>query len=209
MPDERNALNENDEALAIVDRELREIMAAEPSPEFSDRVRAAVRADRPADPTSTWWPLAAAAVLALVAGSVVIGTMSRGTMSRRDAGPPSAAPPTVVAEKPPPPPIAPAFTPPAERPVVRSTSREVRWPATPLAASRPSEPEVLVDPRQREAIERLLVLARGLPESHEPEPKASGGIVEALLVPIVIVEPLEVPALPVGGGVPEINRGGR
>lgn len=202
-------LEKADEVLAIVDRELREIMSVEPSPDFTGRVRTAVRADRTEGRSGAWWLLAAAAVLALVAGSVVLGTMSRDTMSRRDAGTPSAPPPTVVAEKPPRLPIAPAFTPPAERPVVRSTTREVRWPATPLAASRPSEPEVLVDPRQREAIGRLLVLARGLPESREPEAKASGAILEELLVPTVIVEPLEVPALPVGGGVPEINRGGR
>lgn len=207
-------LEKADEVLAIVDRDLREIMSVEPSPDFTGRVRTAIRADRMEGRSGAWWLLAAAAVLALVAGSVVIGTMSRGTMSRRDAGTPSAPPPTVVAEKPPRPPVAPAFTLPVERPVVRSATREVRGPQpaalsySAAAASRPSEPEVLVDPRQREAIGRLIALARGLPESGEPGPRI-GAVLEELLVPTVIVEPLEVPALPAGGGVPEISTGRR
>jgi len=192
------ALDKPDGLLAFVDSELRGVMSTEPSAGFAERVSIAVRAGQVEAGSRGWWPLAAAAVIALVSGAVVLGPTSR-----REAGTPS-APPPVVAEKPRHPPTAPAIAPPADRPVVRSATRAARlpMPETYAAASSPPEPEVLVDPRQRVALARFLVLARASQESGGNGPRISAAVLEELLVPMVIVEPLEVPALPTGGGVP-------
>ena len=205
---------QDDDALAIVDRELREMLSIGPSAEFAGRVRAAIHADA-ADRRSAWRPLAAAALIALAAGAAVFGLLpGRGT---------TPAAPRAVAEARPTQPLAPRTTPTVEKPVARNATREARIP--PAAASRnrapgppapnadellrASEPEVLVDPRQRAALERLVILARGLPESSEPQRATIDAVLAELQVPAVIVELLEVPALPTGGGLPEINIGRR
>lgn len=204
---------QDNDVLAVVDRELREILSVEPSAGFTDRVRTAVRADQAGERSVRWWPLAAAAVVALVAGSVAFSLTGR-----RDQGTTSAPPSSVVAE------TAPRSPSPAKAPELPAAAPVVRWPGPAAAStfsgaasrsasnvdaeSRTLEPEVLVDPRQRVALERLLALSRGLPESSEPQRAASDAGVEELQVPMVIVEPLDVPALPPGGGT-ELNIGWR
>jgi hypothetical protein len=73
---------------------------------------------------------------------------------------------------------------------------------------RPAAPELLIDPRRRDAVDRLLAMVRsGVTDLPVPTPQESTSIVAPdLAVLPVVVEQLEVPLLPVSGGSNEGNK---
>ena len=146
-----------DDALndAALDRELERAFAIDPSPEFVARVRAHL-ADEPA---RTWrprlaWPFAAAAAAAIVATAAV-------QMSNRSAVSPAAAPALATRA------IGPVMAAPADRsteplvparpPILRGGAPLLPRVAPTVAAGQGSEdPAALLDPRETQALRRLI-----------------------------------------------------
>lgn len=193
LPDGRD-----EQMLAEVDRELRRLLSAVPSPGFEARVLAGIAQDEVHGRSSSMW-LAAAAALVLGAGLLFVLVRS--------------------------PAIDTTMTPPMARhgedvvlPSVRSQPPaigEVRTRRVPHAGrvqSRPvrrPQPEVIVPLNQMEAVRRLV---RAFNEGRvEAAPEAAGGPLappEEIAVPPLEVEPIPVPALDAGAAaLPQPRKG--
>ena len=59
---------------AGIDREMQALLAVDPSPEFAARVRARIAVEPPRSPWLAWWPLVAAAAIAI---AIVAGILAR------------------------------------------------------------------------------------------------------------------------------------
>lgn len=192
MPEQRVSVE------AGIDRELAALLAVEPSPEFKAKVRARIAAAPEPRRWTAWAPVAAAAAIVLVAGTMLMRTAGE---PRRDgatvASTPSARPAA-------PPAIATASSGGGTVQAVRTRSRRVA-----LAATHPAiEPEIVIDPALNLTVQRLL---RGA-EQRRPNLEAANAErngVDApprdLSVAPVVVDELTVPVIKVG----ESPMGGR
>ena len=160
-----------DEALtgAALDRELREALAVDPSPEFVARVRTRI-ASEPARATSwlSWKFVAVGAMAALIAIAIVVSRDERSRRSRDSASQPD---------------VAQAFRPAdsGAEPLARGTQAPPLHPGPLVSgfpsadlgagswttarsakafARRPREPEVLLDPAETRALRRLIAGTR-------------------------------------------------
>jgi len=153
---------------AAIDREIQEALAVDPSPEFLARVRTRIAAEPPRAATWLPWKLVAAAVMAAIVAAVVV--MSR--PQERTDGTATAQgdirlTPEVPVEQPrglEPSRAADSTHRPVEAPGAQrraSARRLTPAPAqseTRLVAAMPTEPEILVDPREARAM-RLVIRA--------------------------------------------------
>jgi hypothetical protein len=160
----------NEQELRGIERELSQLLAVDPSPEFAAKVRAAIRQQ----PTrgSAWWPWA---VASLAAAAVIVTAIV--IVSRKA---PAGQLPTVLrADVHLPPgedaPQAPA--PDRMKPFVTDVARIRR-------AVRSPEPEILIDPSLARAVRRLAKEQPVLPEL-PPEPSLDPVVLEPLRVPDV------------------------
>jgi len=157
MPEDLNAL----------DRELTELLAVQPSPEFAAKVRARIAQEPAASFAWRWWIGAAVAATAVVAFALVVGRTPRVQLSVpvhsdiRLSAPLHAVPPVA-----------------ATTPTLPPRAVAVRAPAPKV------EPETLFDPSLASAVRRLTSDQRVLPEMPT----------ETSLDPVV-VEPLKVPEI--------------
>jgi hypothetical protein len=159
MPEDLNAL----------DRELSELLAVEPSPEFAAKVRA--RIERQPETTFGWRHWMGAAVAAAVIIAVVLAMVGRRAPQVRA---PLTAPRDVH--------LSPKVDPVTQTPAAVSPSPDIARARH--AERRERAPEVLVDPALAAAVRRLTTEQRVLPEM-PPEPS---------LLPVV-VQPLKVPEI--------------
>jgi hypothetical protein len=169
-----------------VDQELEAALSVSPSPDFEARVLRHVEADRPSQWPAHYGWLAAAASLLIVAGVFY-------ALNHTSAVVPPSAPQVVEHTAPP------AIVPAPEAPVRKSTGASPRIETVRALriAPRTSEPEVLVQPNQVEAVRRLVrAVNEGRIEAPaEPllEPMAP---IERLGVAPLVVEP--IPLSPLG-----------
>jgi hypothetical protein len=187
-----------------LDRELRDLLAIEPSPEFAAGIRARVAEQAIA---GGWRPplwLAAAAVLVVSAGlGLVMLTPSRAPSVvapdvRLSVAPVPVAPVAAVV-----PPAAPAG-PSAER--RREGTMRTSQPPARAGAADSQAPVIIIDPRQREVVARLFDdLRRSMAGGREvkvDDTVAETEIAEIALAPIavapMVVEP--IPVTVVDGG---------
>lgn len=155
-----------DDDLRDIDRDLSQLLAVEPSPEFTAKVRARIQQE-PA--TMFGWRLWTLASVAAVA-TIVIGVL----MVARKA---PYEPPAV--------PVHADLRLPAEAPQPRTLVTE--RPGTVQQAPRPArtlEPEVLIDPAVARAVRRLAMEQPVFPEV-PPEPSLAPVVLEPLRVPDV------------------------
>jgi hypothetical protein len=152
-----------------IDREIQAALAVDPSPEFLARVRTQVAAEPPGITTWLSWKLVAAAVMAAIVTAVVLMSGPRektgGTATAQGDIPLT---PEVSIEQPRGPERSRASADSTHRPVEapdaqgRSSTLRLRSAPAPsetrLVATKPAEPEILVDPREARAM-RLLIRA--------------------------------------------------
>jgi len=136
-----------------IDRELQDLLAIEPAPEFTARVRARIEDD--AQPGGWFtWPR-----LAMGAGSIAVLTVAAVVLVPSARNAPSAIAPAMASTQTP----TPAVTP---QPVVRSDQQ----PSTPPAVARSEhatiarvarnrDPEVIMPTEERRGMRRLLAMA--------------------------------------------------
>jgi len=160
----------NDEELRAIERELSQVLAVEPSPEFAARVRARIE-QQPA-PAFGWsrWAIASFAAAAVIFVTVVAVTR------RTPAGHPVV---TVHAD------VTLPHDPDRVPESRTADGRETRR----IRPVRTAQPEIMIDPSLAQAIRRLVAEQRVLPEV-PPGPS---------LEPVV-VEPLKVPEIAGTGG---------
>lgn len=170
-----------------LDRLLRETMAVEPSPEFLARARERIGRQPVASRWgSGWLVVTAGAVVAFVAAVVVLPSF----VANRTAlpSPPAAAPPPIAAVLP-----VPDMPPP---PVERRTIRPRRLQSAPAAAASSSaEPLVIIDPRQRAAVNALVALLsrRKADEGAIPlKTDLPDGVAPSITVDSLVVSPIAV-----------------
>jgi hypothetical protein len=171
--------------LTDLDAELRALLSVEPSPEFTARVRLRV-ADQRMSARWPWVPLSLGSVGVAAAVLVVV----------------SVSTPAVLLPPPPSPPVA------AVRGPAIPSLPTPTWPDSPRGgaprrqeshaamAAAPS-PDVIVDPRQRAAVDALIALTNQgtvLTFVSEPLPMATDIVVEPLNVPPLTVDPPGMPA---------------
>ena len=174
----------NEDLLIAIERELSELAAVQPSPEFAARVRSRVQEE--SAPRFAWRWLALGSAVAAVILAVVVLTM-------KDHGATRTAPSAVRADV-----TLPARSVVAQLPVTASQVVPRRHPRT-VRDTRTSEPEVLIDPSLAAAVRRLATERPTLPEV---PPQRS-------LDP-VSVEPLNVPEVSEFGSVrPQPDQGRR
>lgn len=152
--------------LDALDRELSELLAVEPSPDFAAKVR--TRIEREPEPALGWWYWAGAAAAAAVVIAVAFGTLAPRT-------PAVQAPLTASRDVHLPPQVdrvAPA-------PVAVTPSRHVARARRAETLAR--APEVLVDPTLAAAVRRLTTQQRVLPEVPR-EPSLDPVVIEPLKV---------------------------
>jgi hypothetical protein len=168
--------------LTDLDADLRALLAIEPSPEFAARVRSRVAGERMAGWGWTPWLLVASTACG-VGLAIVLAWPSAGVQAPE----PPAAPRLALGEA-----ALPALPgvpelPPAPRRAAATPSESPRvFPPVAVA-------EVLVDPRQRTAVDALLALTnRGavLEFVPAPNPVAAEIVVDPLNVPVLTVDPL-------------------
>ena len=154
---------------AAIDREIQAALAVDPSPEFLARVRTRIAAEPPGATTWLPWKLVAAAVMAaIVAAVVVMSRPQERTARTATAQGDIRLTPEVSIEQPRRPEPLRASADPTSRPVEapgaqRRASARRLTPAparseTRLVAAMPTEPEILVDPREARAM-RLVIRA--------------------------------------------------
>jgi hypothetical protein len=170
---------------AALDRELERAFAIDPSPEFMARVRAQL-ADEPA---RTWraylsWPFAAAAAAAIVAAAIAV------QMSNRSAVSPPAAPAQAARSTAP---VVPA------RPAIRrrvSSERQPRVAPAVAAARGAAEPAALLDPRETQALRRLIDGVRTGRVELRPNVRASAQtVMELPPVTDIVIAPITIEPL--------------
>jgi hypothetical protein len=161
---------------AALDREIREALASEPSPDFLARVRRRLAAAPAPSRAPWWWPGAAAA--AAVVAAIVWFVPQHAPLAGR---------------------AVPAIAVPSVAPAARFA--EVRRPdpaatrlAEPQRPSRLASPEIIIDQREARAIVAFLdaatagrVVVMGLPE---PEPVASPELKRNLYIAPIVIESL-------------------
>jgi hypothetical protein len=176
--------------IAGLDAELSAVIAIDPSPQFAPRVRAAVEATAVASHRHRWLWLggfAATAAAALIVASL----------------------PAEHAMAPPAPPVAFGAMQQSETGIVESALDRAPRPPTPLrrtaaselntaSAHTPPEPEVIVSPAQRAAVDRYVAMFR----AGSLETSALATSPQPLLAPPsdLVVAPLEVEPMAVPGG---------
>jgi hypothetical protein len=179
-----------------LDAELRRLLAVTPSPQFEVSVRTRVSGERMA---RGWWspPWRLAATAA--AAAIVIALVSSALMLDTPSSPVPEPPPPNMAVRQPPPPVEPASPAPVlepRQPQPRAAKSRIARRNPPVRMARAAavtrEPEVLVDPRQKVNVERLMRLARAGLLKAEDMPVMAPGAVD------LVVEPLHIPAI---GGV--------
>jgi hypothetical protein len=166
-------LNREDDELNGIDREISQLLAVAPSPDFAAKVRVRIAAQPVARGAWRFW--AGAAVAAAVVIAVAFGMVALRT-------PAVQAPVTTVRDMRLPPEVHPV----AQTPVAVPPSYHIERARR--AETRERAPEVLVDPALAAAVRRLTTQQRVLAEI-PPEPTFSP----------VIVEPLKVPDISDGG----------
>jgi hypothetical protein len=186
----REQLEELRRTLALVDSDMRQLVAAEPSPELAVRIR---RAAAEAEPQTTsrpvWlWPALAASALLIALVFVVTG---RGP-ARPSAVAVASPSPAIVHQPPTPPEEAPPST--ALAPPGLSVPRHAA--ATSQHAA-PPEPEVLVPPGEAEALLRLVALVNRdgvAPPVLGATGQASPDLAELRVIDIgsIDIQPLEI-----------------
>jgi hypothetical protein len=163
----------NDEELRAIDRELSDLLAVEPSPEFAARVRTRI-AQQP-EPALAWWRWAVSSVA--VAAVIVLAIAA--VIRRAPAGRPVA------------PVHADVILPQVFDRVPQSQSVEGgnRHGAGRIRPVQTAAPEIVIDRSLAQAVRRLVAEQRVLPEVPT----------EPSLDPVV-VEPLKVPEIAGSGG---------
>jgi hypothetical protein len=162
-----------DTEMENIERELAELLAVEPSPEFAAQVR--TRIEQQSGRAFAWWrwALLSCAAAAVILAAVV--TVTRRTPASR----PPVAPLHADVSLPHPEHVAERRTAEAGRARVVRRTRPLRT----------AQPEILIDPSLAQAVRRLVVEQRVLPEVPP----------ETTLEPVV-VEPLKVPEIASTGG---------
>jgi hypothetical protein len=142
---------------ADLDRLLRQTMAEEPSVDFLPRVRERIETERPA---SRWWWRAGSLAGAAVASAVIAMIVFPRPID--DVGVPELpAPPPVISATAPTAPSNPTVLP-APAPAGEPVRAGVRRPRGVRAADVSGMPPVIVDRRQRAAVDQMMVMvARG------------------------------------------------
>jgi hypothetical protein len=173
------------------ERELRDALAIEPSPDFARQVRARIAARRsPAVPWRFVLPIAAMCVLAVGLGMwMQVGSKqdsSKVASGFSRTSPPTPAAPTTSADR--------TFGTP------RRTSTSLR-----VAVARENtiapEPEIIVPPDRAEALERFLELTRnGALNEERLRPVAVAAPAATLEIKPLVVPPLSVPELETPSG---------
>lgn len=191
-------------AIANLDRELEQVLAIEPSPRFAPQVLARVR--RPSRwRRAAWWglPLAAAAALLLVVfGSLRSGERTAVEGESVSAAPSGATPPVVESQPP-----TVAVPPTADEPArVNRSRRPVPRAIAARKPVQPATPEVLVPVEASRALARYVELVRrgAIDTSTLAEPARSGAEAPTDLV----IAPLAVDAISVMDGERRIGPGG-
>jgi hypothetical protein len=214
-----SALTEDERRLvAAVEADLDRLLAVEPSADFAANVRARISAEQAARGWRLHWGFAAAAVLAIATGILVAtlrdapgGTAPAAITTSRDVAlpaPKSPAPAVASNEPAGSVPIPPAQTP---KPFFGSRIPDPGSRIDPSLAQA-IEPEVLVPPEFRLAIERVLEMVRArtldarafsarteLPPGDPAERAAAVSGEFAEPVAPMVVEDLQVPPLDVAG----------
>jgi hypothetical protein len=158
----------NEQQMSAVDRELSQLLAVEPSPEFAARVRTRIE-QQPAR-RFAWWPWAGAS---LAAAAVIVAAVVIGAQTAPAVVAPASVPADIhlssgeVALQP--------RTPVHAIPVVTPVARAQR-------AVRSEGPEIVIDPSLAAAIRRLASEQPLLPEVPR-EPSLDPVVVEPLIVP--------------------------
>lgn len=188
MPEHMSHLHSEEEELHAIDRELAQMLAVEPSPEFAANVRARIELPTVAAGAWRWWALASVAAAATIAIGVVLFTRSAPEDVRSVRRGEATAAPSRTAD------LVPSVRP-GEAPAAQSRTsdlvRSVRRSQTTVARSRTSSDhtmEVLIDPSLAAAVRRLAGEQPALPEV-PPVPSLDP----------VVVQPLEVPDISDGG----------
>jgi hypothetical protein len=166
-------LNREDDELSGIDREISQLLAVAPSPDFAAKVRVRIAAQ----PVAVRWPWRFWMMGAIPAAAVMLLLVATAYFSTRDVQPPSSVHGNVTL------------------PVGNNVQLPVRAAPDPvpnhrrsLGRPQPVEPEILIDPSLAAAIRRLAAEQPKLPEvPREPS-----------LDPVV-VEPLKVPDIADGG----------
>jgi hypothetical protein len=203
-----SALTDEERRLvAAAEQDLDRLLTIEPSPDFVAKVRARIREEeRPASWRGRWvTAVAVAAAIVVIAGiALTVATMRRTPAGEEQPAATQAAMGHDVS-LPAPIPDPGSRTP---NPGPRVGTHVARSHATArVVPQRRPAPELLIDPRRRDAVDRLLVMVRsGVTDLPMPAPEENRPIeAQALTVPPVVVEQLEVPLLPVSGGLEERN----
>jgi hypothetical protein len=166
-------LNVQDDELGAIDREISQLLAVQPSPDFAAKVRVRIAA-QPVAASGPWrfWMMAA-----VPAAAVMLLLVATAYFSTRDVQSPSSVHGNVTL------------------PVENNVQLPVIAAADPvpnhrrsLGRPQPVEPEILIDPSLAAAIRRLAAEQPNLPEVPP----------ESSLDPVV-VEPLKVPDISDGG----------
>lgn len=210
-------LTEGDErVLERAEADLGDLLSVEPSPELAAKVRMRIGAGQPVRRQGlAGWRLALGAVSTATVGTMVVLVIGNGvdrTLRPSPAEPPP--PPAQLLQAPAP--ARPADPPTAAPPIKRIvTAAPRRADAGEAGEGRPvrraharTEPEVLVPPDRRLAIERALQLSR----SGELDPRMFAGplvpVVQqtAPMVAPIVVERIAVPIIDLDGGVDAVPR---
>ena len=165
-------LNVEDDELSAIDREISQLLAVEPSPDFAAKVRVRIAAQPVASGAWRFWVMAA-----IPAAAAMLWLVATPDYRARDVQPSSSA----------------------HGDVTLPVGNNVQLPIKPvpdrvpnhrrsLGRTQPVEPEILIDPSLAAAIRRLAAEQPTLPEVPP----------EASLDPVV-VEPLKVPDISDGG----------
>jgi hypothetical protein len=182
----------------MIDQDIRQALNVDPSPEFLARVRARV-AREPA-PSAWRWPRSFAAAAALAAAAVVAVTLSEPWKSERAQSPEapsslrSANAPSVAPSRQP----ASAAMPPIGKRAIAKSQRRVFDEHAGASGSSPTvaEAEVLIDPAEQRALQRLIAGVRdgridlsAAQSATEPAPPQLAPLTDIVITPINI-EPL-------------------
>jgi hypothetical protein len=215
--------DEEHRLVTVAEQDLDRLLSLQPSPDFAAKVRARVRDDeRPAQWRGRWVTgVAVAASIVVIAGiALMVATMRRAPAVKEVPVATEAA-------------VGRDVSLPADKPGVHQTlmadpASRIEDPTAPIPASRSAEnahiarprstatagppqrtavPDVLIDPRRRDAMDRLLAMVRsGMTDLPATALEGRQPIVaQDLAVPPVVVEQVEVPLLPGSGGSNESN----
>ena len=211
MDSERIALTsmpDDSRLTEVIDGELRRALSVQPSPDFAARVRSSIGpADAMRAPRNMYWVLAAAAALVAAVGLATFVIQRDGARTEKAATLARVLPPEGGSRQAPVGSVTASASGRGEHGVRRHRVERNRASVVAARASHPADTvaAVLIDPRQREGLDRLLAVLRS-GDTIVPRALADAAVpAQDLTVAAVVVEPLHVPELPVGGGASESN----